>query len=339
MIEDITNKKILDFKGGNTSSFKKLEYSPEEYIEQVKKMEKPPKEIKVNEKNSQEFYISLRKLVKECDDNLHIYSWDEGKITNPNKNEFFKGEEIIDNVLKGINPEWTVKQKAAYVHYKMGEIVSYTPDYKFSKVNNSNAYLDGKPRNTWTVAANGLGICDGITFLNMSILSRLGIDSEELYSKNHTFLCIKTEEGNIITDPTWDLYMGLFKGKPRYFGRDYNELIESEEPFPSHLVEEPPENVIGISEQELREIYISIGIAGKDGKFPVPIMKLVNQINDNSKLINKKEKLETFFNGLCNENSEGFRKECYHICELTDILGPCMYQLKIEKADYRCVYK
>lgn len=341
MIEDITNRKILDFKGGKTATFKKLEHFPEEYIEQIKKMKTPPLVIKVNEKNSQEFYTSLRKLVRECDDNVSIYSWDDGKILEPNKKDFLKGEEIIDNVLSGVNPEWTVKQKAAYVHYKMGEIVSYCPDYNFSKISNKNAFLNGEPRNTWTVASKGRGICDGITFLNMSILSRLGIDSEELYAKNHTYLNIKTEEGNIIADPTWDLYRGLFKGKPMYFGRGYEELIESEEPFPAHVVEEPPKNVLSISEQELRELYQSIGIAGKDGKFPAPILGLVKQVNNNPNLQNKKEKLEAFLNGLCseNENGENFRKESYHICELMDMLGACMYNLNINKADYRCVYK
>lgn len=338
MIENITNEKVLDFTGEKSGTFVKLTHSPEEYIEQVKKMENTPTLIKINIKNSQKFYEGLKKLVKECDDNVCIKNIDKGRINIPNKNEFLKSEEIIDTILSEVNPEWSTKQKVAYVHYKMGEIVSYYPDWNFAKQYN-DAKNEENLRNTPSVLSNGLGVCDGITFANMSILSRLGIDSEAINAKNHTYLCVKTEEGNIITDPTWDLFLGLFKGKPMYFGKDYNELIASEGTFSTHLAEKPPENVLSISEQELRGIYTSIGIAGKDGKFPVPIMKLVDKVNDNRNLQNKKDKLEAFFSGLYDENGENFRKECYHTCEFMDILGPCISRLEIGKFDYRCVYK
>ena len=36
---------------------------------------------------------------------------------------------IIEDVISQINPDWSVKQKLAFLHYKMGELISYVPDF------------------------------------------------------------------------------------------------------------------------------------------------------------------------------------------------------------------
>ena len=191
MIEDITNEDVLDFTGDDNPLFLGLTQLPSDYIEQVRKLDHPITVIRVNEAHSQEFYESLRKLVSDCDDNVCIKN---GEIApNPNKNEFFKGKQIIDEVIAGINPELNTKQKVAYVHHQVGKIIPYFPDYEYRK-NEWNVARD--TRNMWNALVNGTSVCNGVTFITMSILSRLGIESEQLSNKSgsHSFMAVKTEE-------------------------------------------------------------------------------------------------------------------------------------------------
>ena len=107
MIEDITNEEVLDFTGDDNPLFLGLTQLPSNYIEQVRKLDHPITVIRVNDAHSQEFYESLRELVSNCDDNVCIKN---GEVApNSNKDEFFLGEQIIDEVIAGINPEWKTK--------------------------------------------------------------------------------------------------------------------------------------------------------------------------------------------------------------------------------------
>ena len=328
MVEDITNEKVLDFTGEKSTIYMKLEHSPEEYIDQIDKMDHPIVLIEVNGKEPQKFYEGLRELVKHCDDNVCIKNLEVMEI--PNKKEFLKGEQIIEDILKEVNPDWNAKQKIAFVHHKMGKIVSYCPDFKYACQDNSFSITENT-RIMWNALSSGIGVCNGIAHINMSILSRLGIDSEFLNGKAHEYLCIKTDEGNIITDPTWDLFRTLYDGRPNYFGRTYEDIIESEKPFTAHVVKNPPDNVISIPEDEMREIFHSIGLTDEERKFPAPILQLVNQIEETD----KSKRIDDFFKLYM----ESFKEESTHICESIDMLEACMCDLQVNKVSFRCVYR
>lgn len=330
MIEDITNEDVLDFTGDDNPLFLGLTQLPSDYIEQVRKLDHPITVIRVNEAHSQEFYESLRKLVSDCDDNVCIKN---GEIApNPNKNEFFKGKQIIDEVIAGINPEWNTKQKVAYVHHQVGKIIPYFPDYEYRK-NEWNVARD--TRNMWNALVNGTSVCNGVTFITMSILSRLGIESEQLSNKSgsHSFMAVKTEEGNLIIDPTWDLYRSLYDGMPSYFGKSYEQIREMDNGFTSHLLESPPKDVVEISEQELREIYYSIGLTNEERKFPAPILGLVNKVNQMQDA-DKKQRVEEFFRLYMQD----FKEASTHISESMDMLEACMCEMDINQRNIRCVY-
>lgn len=272
-----------------------------------------------------EYYKSISKFLKNSNDDVSISNGPVGEAT---KEEFYRSEEIINSIIDEINPEWSAKQKAACVHYKMGEIISYMPDCTFNnKVGNQKAK---DSRNIWKSVDSGISVCNGIAQINRNILSRVGVKTQELSSGTHEFIMIETVEGNIITDPTWDLSNTLFEGRPMYFGKTYEQLRQIDGPLSkAHRLENPPENIAEISVEELREIYKSIGIAKEDGSFKFPILDKVNQIN-NQQFESENEKVQAFLQMF----TQNFSKQATHLTETRTMLERCMPALGIDEKNF-----
>lgn len=278
--------------------------------------------VQVGECEGEEFYKDLVETVRNYSGKISIAN---GVVGSVSKEDFLRGEEIIQGVIEEINPDWTKKQKAAAVHYRIGKLVSYIADFNFrGKFINSTVATDA--RNIWKSLVNQQSVCNGITSIARNILSRIGIKTEELSSGTHSFLLVETEEGNIITDPTWDLKNSLYGARPNYFGRTYEQLRADEEGLSNaHKLENPPENVIEITEKELREIYHSLGYTKEDRTFIFPILDKVQGINE-KEYNSMDEKLDTFFAMF----AENFSDEATHLSETRGILESCMYELGIE---------
>jgi len=125
--------------------------------------------------------------------------------------------------------------------------------------------------------------------------------------------------------------------QPMYFGKTYEQLREQERMLSNaHKLEQPPENVIEISEDELREIYYTLGYAKEDRTFIFPILDRVTEINGN-RYENTKEKLSAFFTMFTKE----FSKEATHLSETRTILESCLYELGIDPRDLntKFIYK
>lgn len=299
-----------------------IQDDPREYID-VAQRAKELGLIKVDPIQNAEYYEYLTEFIGNCNEDVKISN---GLIGIASKTEYLKSEEIIKEVLTEVNPEWTTKQKLAYVHYKMGELISYIPDFNFAgkyigspMVNNS--------RNIWKSIVDEKSVCNGVTYIERNILSRMGIKTRELSSGTHSFLLTETEEGNIITDATWDLSNTLYKARPQYYGITYENLRKQEEGISNaHKLKNPPENVIEISDEELREIYHSIGLTKEDRTFPFPVLDKVQEINS-KKFISTEEKLKTFLNMF----KKDFSKESTHLSETRDIIEMCIEELGIPK--------
>lgn len=212
----------------------------------------------------------------------------------------------------------------------MGELISYIPDFNFcGKYVNSPTARDS--RNIWKSILAGKSVCNGVVEIQRNILSRIGIKTKELSSGTHSFILTETEDGNIITDPTWDLSNTLYQARPQYFGVTYEELRKREEWLSNaHRLENPPENVIGISEQELREIYHSLGLTNEDRTFLFPILEEVQKINE-KEYPTMKEKINDFFNMF----SEKFSKEASHLSETRTLLESAICELGVESDQIR----
>lgn len=299
-----------------------IQDDPREYID-VAKRAKELNLIKVDPIQNAEYYEYLTEFIGNCNEDVKISN---GLIGIASKTEYLKSEEIIKEVLTEVNPEWTTKQKLAYVHYKMGELISYIPDFNFAG-KYVGSPMANNSRNIWKSIVDEKSVCNGVTYIERNILSRMGIKTRELSSGTHSFLLTETEEGNIITDATWDLSNTLYKARPQYFGITYENLRQQEEGLSNaHKLKNPPENVIEISDEELREIYHSIGLTKEDRTFPFPVLNKVQEINS-KKFISTEEKLKTFLNMF----NKDFSKESMHLSETRDIIEMCIEELGIQK--------
>lgn len=278
--------------------------------------------VYVDEIGGTEYYESVTEFIRNCNEKVKIAN---GIIGTANKQEYLQAEEKIQQILSDINPKWSTKQKLAYIHYKMGEIVSYIPDFNFrgKYVNSPEA---NNSRNIWKSIVDGQSVCNGIVSIQRNILARLGIKTKELSSKTHSFLLTETEDGNIITDPTWDLSSTLYQARPQYFGVTYEELKKVDGVLSNaHKLQNPPENVIGISEQELREIYYSIGLTNEDRTFVFPLFDEVQSINQKEE-DTAKDKIDKFFTMF----SDKFSQEASHLSETRTIVELCLSELGVQ---------
>lgn len=233
-----------------------LEELKEKYDIRIDELEEFTR-VQVREDDGSEFYQDLLECVKNCNSRITIAN---GIMGNASKEEFLQGEEIIKKVLEEISPNWSAKQKVAFVHYKMGELVSYIPDFNFNGMY-ANSQTTTDSRNIWKSLVTGKSVCNGITSIARNIMARIGINTKELDSGTHTFILAQVKEGNIIIDPTWDLRRSLYGARPMYFGKTYEQIRSIEtELSNAHKLEKPLGNVLEISDEELREIYHSLRI-------------------------------------------------------------------------------
>jgi hypothetical protein len=153
----------------------------------------------------------------------------------------------------------------------------------------------------WKIMDNGYGVCNGIARVEKYVLSRVGIESEEISSGRHSFLRLKnvslpTKDGENITgdtilDPTWNLTAHRYGGRPQNFCLSYEEIRkhdirEDGTDQASHKNDKELSDVtLGLDDKSLREVFTSIGVADKNGDFPI------------TSLLAKSKKVDEFFSG------------------------------------------
>lgn len=318
-ISDLT---VLEFGDKNIFPSPLISDNPKEYIDIAKKA-KNLELIQVSGDKSKEYYENFTEFIKNCNDNVLIANNGIGGAT---KEEYLKGEEIINKLIESVNPEWNVKQKAAYIHYKMGKLISYMPD--FNNVNRDiNNLGANNARNIWKSLVDGVSVCNGIVDINKNILSRMGIKAQSLSSGTHSFLLIETEGGNLITDPTWDLKQTLYEARPLYFGKTIEELRKADGKLSyAHRLKNEPENVIRVDEEEVREIYHSIGLTTEDRSFFAPIVDDLSKIK-NKNIDSKEERL----NELLRMLTENYSEELAHLSETRQVIENYIVALGINE--------
>ena len=281
--------------------------------------------IQVREDEDNAFYQNLAEYIKSCDREVSVANKIMGSAS---KEEFLQAEEIIQEIVKDINPDWTKKQKAAYVHYEMGKRISYVPDFKF-RGSDLGSKLPKNAKNIWKSIVEGQSVCNGVTAIERNILSRVGVSTREISSKTHSFLLVETDEGNIISDATWDLKNSLYGSKPMYFGKTYEQVREIEKgQSNAHKLENPPENVIEIPDKELREIFHSLGYTDEDRKFLFPMYYKIQEIKDKEH-DSQEEMIDEFLDMF----TQDFSEEATHLSETRDMLEGAMNELGISSKD------
>lgn len=218
--------------------------------------------------------------------------------------EYKEAEEWITSILDNLDPEYSNAQKIAVIDNAIGKRISYSPD------KGTEVFDKYDSRALWKIISSGYGVCNGIARVEQYMLERIGISSEIIRSANHAFLKLKDIElplssgeivkGNTILDPTWNLTSNKFDGKPDSFCISYEEARRNDidtkgKDHNCHKNdEELKDATLSLDEQSLRQLFTSVGLADKDGKFPI------------SDLI---KKLETLHNLYANEPEQNVSKQ------------------------------
>lgn len=205
--------------------------------------------------------------------------------------EYLAAENWITSVINKIDPQYTDLQKIAVIDNAIGKKISFSPDERTEVFNTSNC------RNIWRIITSGYGVCNGISTTEKYIFDRIGIESEIVDSKAHAFLKIKNIEmplengeivkGNTLLDSTWNLGRNKFGAMPSCFCLSYEDMRKKDidpkgNDHKSHKNDEDLQDAtLSLSEQNLRNLFASIGVADKNGKFPI------GNFVEKSKLIDK----------------------------------------------------
>ncbi len=108
---------------------------------------------------------------------------------------------------------------------------------------------------------------------------------EIIGGKGHAFLKIKdielplangeTVKGNTILDPTWNLTTNRFGGRPDNFCMSYEEARKKDVNIDGidlecHKNDEKLQDAtLNLDDESLRKLFSSVGLADKDGQFPI----------------------------------------------------------------------
>lgn len=192
--------------------------------------------------------------------------------------EYKSAETWIESVLQEVDPDWTDIQKVAFIDNAIGKKINYTPDYDTEVFDSNNVCA------LWRIIHSEHGICEGIAMVEKYILDRVGVKSEVVCSKSHSFLRLKgialpTDSGSQVVgdtllDPTWNLWSHRYETMPLNFCKSYDELREKDirkdgVDTEAHKNDEELSDInLSLTEDCLKQTFSSIGIADKDGTFP-----------------------------------------------------------------------
>ncbi len=202
-----------------------------------------------------------------------------GAVLNSLGQEYKNAEEWISYVLGKLKPEYTTAQKIAVIDNEIGKKISYSADF------GTKNFDEDKARCLWKIISSGYGVCNGIANVEQYIFNRIGVESEFINSGNHSFLKVKNVDIllsngqlaviNGILDPTWNLAAHKFGGQPQNFLISYNEARKHDidkkgEDFQCHLNDEKLQEMnYTLEDIDLQKLFSSVGIANRDGIFPL----------------------------------------------------------------------
>lgn len=167
----------------------------------------------------------------------------------------------------------------AYIDYRVGKKISYTPDFDTEVCDAASA------RALWKIITTGYGVCNGISQVEQYLLKNAGIESEIVNSERHSFLKVKNveiprsdgtkEKGDTVVDPTWNLTSQKYGCYPNLFARSYEQIrnfdiLSDGTDRKCHKNDKAfKDKTIEIESTVLRKVYTSLGLAKENGDFPI----------------------------------------------------------------------
>ena len=243
----------------------------------------------------EEFTPEQRKRFMEfCDicPNAEVMSSLKNVAYSSTSSEYKEAEEWISSVIDNIPSEYSQAQKIAIIDNAIGKKISHTP------TDGTEAFEPQNSKALWKIISKGYGVCNGVARVEQYMLKRIGVESEMVSGHgHHGFLKLidvelpladgETVKGNTILDPTWNLARQRFGGMPDNFCMTYeqarkNDLTSLGLDSQAHKNDEKLQDAtIGLDEQSLRNLYTSVGLADKEGMFPLKnLVEKSNAINE-----------------------------------------------------------
>lgn len=125
------------------------------------------------------------------------------KIVPISPNEFFDGEKFFEEIINGLNPNWSEMQKYKYLYNQTGIMLSY--DLNVLEHTTNAGIHERYSRNIFTAITKNWGICASFASMYDYLCYRCGLDSNILSEDDHDYVMISDSEGNdYLTDPTFD---------------------------------------------------------------------------------------------------------------------------------------
>lgn len=195
--------------------------------------------------------------------------------------EYLAAEEWVTKVINLLKPEYTNAQKIALIDHEIGKRISYSPDFETEVSNIEDC------RAIYKIISSGYGVCNGIARVEQYLFEKAGLDieCEIVGSGTHAFIKLKDMEfelsngetviGTTILDPTWNLTAHRFNGRPNNFCMSYDEArkrdIDKEgKDHKCHKNDEMlSDATFNLDDASLRNLFKSVGLADKDGNFPI----------------------------------------------------------------------
>ena len=178
------------------------------------------------------------------------------KIIPISPDEFFEGGKIFDNIISGINPEWTETQKYKYLYNQTGIMLSYDLNVSQHTVNAN--FHEKYSRNIFTSISKNWGICASFAAIYDYLCYKCDLDSTILSEDDHDYVMISNSNGeDYLTDPTYDAARLKFGLKTRNFAIPKEEFEKNSH----HLkqTEADEYEFASLDNEEIKEIDKSIG--------------------------------------------------------------------------------
>jgi hypothetical protein len=165
--------------------------------------------------------------------------------------DFINADEIFEEIVNNINPNWNELEKFKYIYTELGEIISYDINVLYSdeKCNYDRANLIA--RDIFKSILTGKGICTGFSEAYQYVCRKAGLMCYTERNATHQYSIIgyHDENGELVKsycDLTWDSEMIKRKQKCRYFGK-------SKETFKFHK-DLKESDTLDIPEKKIEEI-------------------------------------------------------------------------------------
>lgn len=178
------------------------------------------------------------------------------KIIPISSKEFLEGEKIFDEILNGINPNWSEMQIYRYLYNQTGCMLSY--DLSLLSHIEHSKFHEKYSRNIFTAISKNWGICASFAAMYDYLCYRAERESTILSEDEHDYVMITNKDSeDFLADPTFDSVALKFGMKTRNFGISKEEFIKNDHNLIEAEVDDYEFDII--DNEELKKLDKSIG--------------------------------------------------------------------------------